>query len=157
MLQLVGSDTSERFRTSLRESSSSAPTPDFHIEALRSAYDLVLPHVGWETGVILPRVIETMTTMRDAVLTGVALQMTGTPHLPPEIERTPGVCGGAARIAGTRIPVWTVERFRQLGATTADLLFFFPAMSAAQLGRALQYAADHPDEIAAQILQNEAP
>jgi uncharacterized protein (DUF433 family) len=25
------------------------------------------------------------------------------------IEQTPGVCGGEPRIAGTRIPMWTLE------------------------------------------------
>jgi uncharacterized protein (DUF433 family) len=33
------------------------------------------------------------------------------------IERTPGVCGGDACIAGTRIPVWVLEGFRRLGWT----------------------------------------
>ena len=73
------------------------------------------------------------------------------------IERTPGVCGGAARVAGTRIPVWTIERFRQLGASTQDLLTYFPTLSAAQIRRALEYAGAHPDEILPEILQNESP
>ena len=73
------------------------------------------------------------------------------------IERTPGVCGGAARVAGTRIPVWTIERFRHLGASTEDLLTYFPTLSAAQIDRALQYAGAHPDEILPEILQNESP
>ena len=77
------------------------------------------------------------------------------PHL--GIERTPGVCGGAARVAGTRIPVWTIERFRQLGASRQDLLTYFPALSLTQIEGALQYASAHPDEILPQILQNESP
>ena len=35
------------------------------------------------------------------------------------IESTAGVCGGDARIAGTRIPVWTLEHYRRLGLTEA--------------------------------------
>lgn len=73
------------------------------------------------------------------------------------IERTPDVCGGAACVAGTRIPVWTIERFRQLGASPQDLLTYFPTLSAAQIGRALEYAAARPDEILPEILQNESP
>jgi hypothetical protein len=38
------------------------------------------------------------------------------------ISRTAGICGGAPRIAGTRIPVWTLVQYRKLGATDADLL-----------------------------------
>jgi uncharacterized protein (DUF433 family) len=72
------------------------------------------------------------------------------------IEKTPGVCGGAARIAGTRIPVWTLVRFRQLGATDRDLLTFYPTLTQQNLAEAWAYEAGHRDEIAAQILQNEA-
>lgn len=72
------------------------------------------------------------------------------------IERTPGVCGGAARVAGTRIPVWTIERFRQLGASVQDLLTYFPTLSAAQVERALDYARTNPHEISEEILQNES-
>src|SRR5580704_7735896 len=32
------------------------------------------------------------------------------------IEKTPGVCGGAARVVGTRIPVWQLVEARSLGA-----------------------------------------
>jgi len=35
------------------------------------------------------------------------------------IERTPGVCGGDARVAGTRIPVWLLADYP--GLTPADL------------------------------------
>lgn len=31
------------------------------------------------------------------------------------VEATPGVCGGSACIAGTRIPVWLLEQGRRLG------------------------------------------
>ena len=36
------------------------------------------------------------------------------------IESTPEVCGGDPRIAGTRIPVWTLEQYRRLGLTEAQ-------------------------------------
>ena len=73
------------------------------------------------------------------------------------IETTPSVCGGAARVRGTRIPVWTLERFRQLGTTVRDLLDYYPSLTRARLGAALTYARRHQDEIAAAILRNEAP
>ena len=38
------------------------------------------------------------------------------------IESTAGVCGGDPRIAGTRIPVWTLEHYRRLGLTEAQIL-----------------------------------
>ena len=33
----------------------------------------------------------------------------------PTIEKTTGVCGGAARVAGTRIPVWQLVAAREAG------------------------------------------
>jgi uncharacterized protein (DUF433 family) len=72
------------------------------------------------------------------------------------IQVTPGICGGAARIAGTRIPVWTLVRFRQLGASEGELLMFYPRLTRDLLEAAWTYAADHEDDIAAEILRNES-
>jgi uncharacterized protein (DUF433 family) len=71
------------------------------------------------------------------------------------IEKTRGVCGGAARISGTRIPVWQLIEARSLGATEAQLLIDYPRLQAVNLVDAWTYAADHPDEIAAAISANE--
>ena len=70
------------------------------------------------------------------------------------IESTPGVCGGNARIAGTRIPVWTLEEWRQLGQTESEILANYPSLSAADLVTAWAYTNDHPDEIAEAIRLN---
>src|SRR4051795_1420147 len=43
----------------------------------------------------------------------------------PSVVSTPEVCGGAPRIIRTRIPVWTLERMRQLGVTEADILLSY--------------------------------
>ena len=72
------------------------------------------------------------------------------------IEQTPDVCGGTARVAGTRFPVWTIERFREVGASVQDLLTYFPTLSAAQVERALDYVRTHPHKISEEILQNES-
>jgi Protein of unknown function (DUF433) len=39
------------------------------------------------------------------------------------VQRTPGVCGGNARLRNTRIPVWTLVAFRQEGMTEEELLY----------------------------------
>jgi uncharacterized protein (DUF433 family) len=70
------------------------------------------------------------------------------------IEKTPGVCGGAARVAGTRIPVWQLVEARSLGASEAQLLIDYPRLNAANLVDAWAYAEDHPDEIAREIHTN---
>jgi uncharacterized protein (DUF433 family) len=71
------------------------------------------------------------------------------------IESTPGVCGGEPRIAGTRIPVWTLEQGRRLGASEAELLRDYPGLRAADLVNAWTYVATHGGEIEAQIRENE--
>lgn len=73
----------------------------------------------------------------------------------PSIESTPGVCGGAARLIRTRIPVWIVERMRQLGLSEADILRSYPTLRAADLAQAWSYAAEHADEIEQAIRENE--
>lgn len=71
------------------------------------------------------------------------------------IEKTPGVCGGDARIAGTRIPIWSLINYRRLGASDARILQDFPHLSAADLVNAWNYAQAHPEEIEAAIQKNE--
>jgi len=71
------------------------------------------------------------------------------------IEKTAGVCGGSARIAGTRIPVWQLVEARKLGTGEAQLLLDFPGLSAEDLVNAWSYARSHPEEISAEIHENE--
>jgi uncharacterized protein (DUF433 family) len=71
------------------------------------------------------------------------------------IEATPGVCGGEPRIAGTRIPVRTLEQYRRLGLTEAQILGAFPGIRAADLVNAWAYVAAHPEEIERAIVEDE--
>ncbi len=74
----------------------------------------------------------------------------------PGIERKAGVSGGAARIARTRVPVWTLEAARRQGVTESELLGSFPSLRAEDLSQAWAYARSHPEEIEREILENEA-
>lgn len=73
----------------------------------------------------------------------------------PLIVSTPRVCGGAARLIRTRIPVWTLERMRQLGVSEADILRSYPTLSVADLVQVWCYAEGHRDEIQEAIQANE--
>jgi uncharacterized protein (DUF433 family) len=73
----------------------------------------------------------------------------------PGIDKTPGVCGGEARVVRTRIPVWTLEQARRLGVSEATLLASFPTLRAEDLGNAWAYARQNPDEIDQAISANE--
>lgn len=72
------------------------------------------------------------------------------------IVKTPGICGGSARLVSTRIPVWTLVRLHQLGVSEADLLRSYPAIKATDLAHAWTYANLHEAEIEQDIAENEA-
>ncbi|AUT01287.1 hypothetical protein CLI64_13220 [Nostoc sp. CENA543] len=71
------------------------------------------------------------------------------------IERTPKVCGGEARIAHTRIPVWVLVEAHRMGYSDADLLISYPSITEQDLANAWAYAKAHPDEIELAIERNE--
>jgi uncharacterized protein (DUF433 family) len=71
------------------------------------------------------------------------------------IEKTPRVCGGEARIAKTRIPIWVLVEARHLGYSDAELLTSYPTITATDLANAWTYAEAHPDEIELAIERNE--
>ncbi len=72
------------------------------------------------------------------------------------ITKTPGICGGVACIANTRIPVWGLVEARRLGYSEADLLTSYPTLTANDLTQAWIYAETDPEEIEAAIQGNEA-
>jgi uncharacterized protein (DUF433 family) len=71
------------------------------------------------------------------------------------IVKTPGICGGHPRVAGTRIPVWLLEFEKRLGIAESKILKRHPTLSRDALRDALKYAVDHSDEIEKQIRKNE--
>ncbi len=73
----------------------------------------------------------------------------------PGIEKTPGVCGGDACIAGTRMPVWSLVNSRKLGMTDEEILYNFPTITATDLTNAWNYYFAHKSEIETQILENQ--
>ncbi|HWU88764.1 MAG TPA: DUF433 domain-containing protein [Kofleriaceae bacterium] len=71
------------------------------------------------------------------------------------IEKSPGVCGGDACVVRTRIPAWTLERYRRLGWTEAQILDNFPALRAVDLVNVWAYVDAHLDEIEVAIREND--
>jgi len=71
------------------------------------------------------------------------------------IVKTHGVCGGSARISGSRIPVWQLIADRDLGVSESQLLLDYPSLRAEDLVNAWSYAKSHRDEIQAEIRENE--
>jgi len=74
----------------------------------------------------------------------------------PGIEKTPGVCGGDACIAGTRIPVWSLVNSRRVGMNDGQLLDAYPTLTRQDLNNAWQYYDANQAEIDELIAENEA-
>lgn len=72
------------------------------------------------------------------------------------IEKTPGICGGDARIANTRIPVWVLVQARKLGSSEAEILQDYPSLTATDLANAWAYAMANAEEVEAAIQANDA-
>lgn len=72
----------------------------------------------------------------------------------PGIEFDPRVCGGAARIAGTRVPVWSLESWRRLGAGDEEILRNYPSLNASDLINSWRYVERHPAKIDRDIQEN---
>jgi uncharacterized protein (DUF433 family) len=74
----------------------------------------------------------------------------------PGIEQRIDVQGGDACIVRTRIPVWGLVHYRQLGMTDADLLHNYPTLRAEDLVHAWAYYDAHREEIDQRIREDEA-
>lgn len=72
----------------------------------------------------------------------------------PGIEKTPGVCGGSACIIRTRIPVWSIIEYIQMGVTEEKILQNFPTLRSQDLANAQAYYDANKEEIALEILEN---
>lgn len=72
------------------------------------------------------------------------------------IEKTDRVCGGAACITNTRIPVWGLVESHRLGISESQLLLDYPQITASDLVNAWIYADTHSAEIEMLIRENQA-
>ena len=72
------------------------------------------------------------------------------------IERTPGVCGGEACVARTRIPVWVLVRIRQLGASDDEILQNYPTLGRDDLDNAWAYYEMRQADVERLIASNDS-
>ena len=67
------------------------------------------------------------------------------------IVKTPGTCGGRARIAGKRIPVSSIYRWFLRGHEPEDILEKFDGIALAEIYAAISYALSNLEEITSEI------
>lgn len=73
------------------------------------------------------------------------------------VERSPGVCGGAPVIRGTRFPVRSVVVYvLRHGVTPEEMVRDWPHLTLGQVYGALAFYYDHKAEIDADLDANEA-
>ena len=72
------------------------------------------------------------------------------------ITKIPGVMGGDACIANTRLPVWLFVSLRLQGATDAEILQLYPHLTAADLVNVWAYADANLEEIEQALQEQEA-
>ena len=71
------------------------------------------------------------------------------------IESTPGIWGGRARMAGTRVPVHRIAGYYRLGYSPEEMLTLLNSLSLAQVHAALAYALANPDEMTRAIQEED--
>jgi len=74
----------------------------------------------------------------------------------PHISIDPAVCGGAPRVAGTRITVAHIaEAVEHLGITPDDVIAMYRSLNLAKVHAALSYYHEHRREIDASIRRDQ--
>ena len=71
------------------------------------------------------------------------------------IVKTPGTCGGRARVAGRRIPVSSVYRWFLSGFGPENILEKYDGPTLAEIYAAITYALANREEIEAEIEQED--
>lgn len=70
------------------------------------------------------------------------------------VSKREGVCGGRARIFGTRMPVWVLEDARRGGHSAKEVAAWYCGLTVEDVRAATAYAREHREEINRDILEN---
>ena len=71
------------------------------------------------------------------------------------VTKSEGVCGGRARLVGTRIPVWVIAVLARQGGSLEEIQRAYPSLSSDDVAVALAYANAFPEEIQTDICDQE--
>lgn len=70
------------------------------------------------------------------------------------IEKTEGVCGGSACVIRTRVTVWAIISYFQVGVSDQEMLENFPSLRQQDLENARHYYQSNKAEIDHEIFEN---
>jgi uncharacterized protein (DUF433 family) len=71
------------------------------------------------------------------------------------IVKTPGTCGGRARVNGRRIPVSSIYRWTLSGLSPEDILTKYETLTLAEVYAAITYALANREEIISEIAHDD--
>jgi uncharacterized protein (DUF433 family) len=71
------------------------------------------------------------------------------------IVKTPGTCGGRARVADRRVPVSSIYRWFLRGHEPEDIMAKYEALTLAEVYAAITYALANREEIAAELAEED--
>ncbi len=76
-------------------------------------------------------------------------------HQASRITSTPGICGGSACVANTRIPVWILVNWHHRGLDYSEILESYPDLTRDDIAAVFDYYRDHTNEIDREIERNQ--
>ena len=71
------------------------------------------------------------------------------------VVKTPGTCGGRARVNSRRLPVSSIYRWFLSGFSPEDILARYEGLSLAEVYAAIAYALANREEIGAEIAEED--
>jgi uncharacterized protein (DUF433 family) len=71
------------------------------------------------------------------------------------IETTAGVCGGRARVSGTRVGVHRIAGYYRLGYSPEEILTVLGSLTLQQIYAALAHALANPEEVEAALREEQ--
>ncbi len=105
---------------------------------------------------VVEQILQQIEQLSPTEQTQILQHLSRSPSIIPRIEKNSGVVGGDACIAGTRLPVWELVQYRQMGASNYKILEAYPQLTELDLQTAWEYNRNFSEEIARAIAANEA-
>lgn len=116
------------------------------------------PNTQYDTSIYKFKLIEKITQLDDLKLILQLAEQLSIDLYTTDVEgirRTPEVVGGSARIRDTRIPVWVLVDYKNLGKDNNWFLANYPGLTEKDLLHAWKYYALHKEEIDEDIRKND--
>ena len=124
----------------LRDRGFARPLSELRFATLGKDVYIQLPDGTWESGLRPSQVVIHQVIELEPLRASIREMASRDPSTFGRIERRRGTLGGKAVVAGTRVPVTTIQRYLEQGVPTAEVLEAYPALTEADVEAARTYA-----------------